>query len=301
MIGIYKLTNIRNNKVYIGSSKQIELRINHHFSLLKRNKHHSQYLQNTYNKYGKEVLKFEVIEKHVDYNKIYIIEREQYWVDYYKSYKPEFGYNEAKVVITSVKYNPIIQYSLDGNFIKEWESSDEVAKFFNTSRTSVNRACHKENVIFKNCQWKYKFRDKEFKNLLMIYVQYDIKGNFIDIFFSLKEIKDKYNIGSKSNVIRACSDNKLSFNSLWKKYDTFDFPLSIAPYERDYNFKKVIQLDKNENIIKIFDSIKDASIAIDSSIASISRCLSNSDKLTQYKTCKGYKWKYYTEPLDGDI
>jgi hypothetical protein len=48
-------------------------------------------------------------------------------------------------------------------------------------------------------------------------------------------------------------------------------------------------------------NIRNNKVYIGSSIASISRCLSNSDKLKQYKTCKGYKWKYYVEPLNGDI
>lgn len=57
--------------------------------------------------------------------------------------------------------------------------------------------------------------------------------------------------------------------------------------------KKIIQLDLNDNIIKIWDSI----ISIDregvASRAVVGRCLKG-----QQKTGKGFKWKYYTESED---
>lgn len=49
MYTIYKITNILNNKVYIGQTMQfIEKRITYHFSYLKRNQHSNQYLQKSY-------------------------------------------------------------------------------------------------------------------------------------------------------------------------------------------------------------------------------------------------------------
>ena len=60
--GIYKIINNVNNKYYIGSSNNFKLRIRKHFELLSRNKHHSIYLQNAFNKYGKENFCHEIIE-----------------------------------------------------------------------------------------------------------------------------------------------------------------------------------------------------------------------------------------------
>lgn len=92
--GIYKITNLINNKVYIGSSKNIYNRINrHHKSYLRNNNHWNIHLQNAWNKYGGEKFKFEIIEV-VD-NEGSLKSREQYWMDFYKASNREYGYNIA--------------------------------------------------------------------------------------------------------------------------------------------------------------------------------------------------------------
>jgi len=60
--GIYKIKNLINGKYYVGSSHNIKNRIKKHFNLLKRNSHHSTYLQNSYNKYGADSFDVEVLE-----------------------------------------------------------------------------------------------------------------------------------------------------------------------------------------------------------------------------------------------
>ena len=70
--GIYKLTI--NNKFYIGSAKNIGIRLSKHLLDLERNLHHSIYLQRAWNKY--QNINIEIIE--ICDN---IIEREQYYID----------------------------------------------------------------------------------------------------------------------------------------------------------------------------------------------------------------------------
>lgn len=87
--GIYKITNIINNKIYIGSAVFIYSRKHVHFHHLKNNTHHNQHLQNSYNKYGSENFKFEKI---LECPKEYLIELEQWYID---NLKPE--YNICKI------------------------------------------------------------------------------------------------------------------------------------------------------------------------------------------------------------
>ena len=51
-MGIYKITNKINNKMYIGSSKNITGRWNYHIDDLFENKHHSYKLQKEFNEFG---------------------------------------------------------------------------------------------------------------------------------------------------------------------------------------------------------------------------------------------------------
>ncbi len=60
--GIYIIRNLINNKRYIGSSVSITTRWKSHKSRLNRNKHHSDKLQNSWNKHGAANFAFEIVE-----------------------------------------------------------------------------------------------------------------------------------------------------------------------------------------------------------------------------------------------
>lgn len=78
--GIYKITCKNNDKIYIGSSKNIKSRWHRHRSNFRLNQGNPIML-NSYNKYGMESFIFEIIEE-CDEN--ILIEREIYWADFYK-------------------------------------------------------------------------------------------------------------------------------------------------------------------------------------------------------------------------
>lgn len=76
--GIYKITCIENNKIYIGQSKNIKYRFGQHLLLLRKNTHFNRHLQFSFDKYGEDSFKFEVIE-YCDKDKL--TERESYWIN----------------------------------------------------------------------------------------------------------------------------------------------------------------------------------------------------------------------------
>lgn len=86
--GIYGIRNLINNKLYIGSSKNLKKRIIAHKCNLKKCKHPNEYLQKSYNKYGLHNFLFFTIEL-CDITKL--CEREQYFIDLYQSI--DNGYN----------------------------------------------------------------------------------------------------------------------------------------------------------------------------------------------------------------
>ena len=98
--GIYLIKNIVNNKVYIGSAVNIDNRWPRHRYDLKEGKHHSEHLQSAWNKYGEQSFTFEVLEEVS--NQEHLLAYEQVYLDYYKSYEIDRGYNICKVAGSSL-------------------------------------------------------------------------------------------------------------------------------------------------------------------------------------------------------
>lgn len=94
--GIYSITNKINGKKYIGSSNDIiKVRWPGHKKLLNANIHFSIHLQNSWNKYGEINFSFEIIEECL-FEKL--DEREGHWIEEYKSWDPQFGYNTIRYI-----------------------------------------------------------------------------------------------------------------------------------------------------------------------------------------------------------
>lgn len=92
--GIYKITNLNDNKVYIGSSINVTKRQYKHFWMLRNNKHDNLHLQNSFNKFGEDSFLFEIIQ-FCDVNDLIFLENS--YITKYKSNNPNYGYNLAKV------------------------------------------------------------------------------------------------------------------------------------------------------------------------------------------------------------
>jgi len=93
LCGIYKITNILNGKMYVGSSVNINKRWIKHRWELNKGRHGNEYLQRAWNQYGAENFIFEIIEETTLEN---IISREQYWLDSLNVCDNKVGYNLAK-------------------------------------------------------------------------------------------------------------------------------------------------------------------------------------------------------------
>lgn len=91
---IYKITNVANNKCYIGSAVDAYTRLAVHKSGLKYGKQPNKHLQASFIKYGINNFKFEILEYIADKNNLLF--REQIWINYFQSYDPKFGYNKRK-------------------------------------------------------------------------------------------------------------------------------------------------------------------------------------------------------------
>ena len=112
MIGIYKITNKINNKIYIGQSIDIERRWWEH----KHDDNHNSLIHLAIKKYGEKNFTFEIIE---ECNQNQLDEREQYWIKTYNSF--EEGYNLTRGGNSGFYYDITAIY-------KEYEKLQNIAQ-----------------------------------------------------------------------------------------------------------------------------------------------------------------------------
>ena len=186
--GIYIITNIINNKIYIGSSSYcISNRITVHKRFLKQNNHDNSYLQASYNKYGLENFKFEILEV---CDKINCIEREQYWMDLYKSYNRNIGFNINEIANSRLNSKMSEDSKLKMSMAKIGKklSPEHILKS-KLSRTGQKRP--QKTIELQNI--------KKYKKLL----QYTIDEVLIKEWSSLQEAEIFFNVkGAIGNCVR---------------------------------------------------------------------------------------------------
>lgn len=59
---VYRILNIKNNRIYIGSTSQYEIRKLEHLGFLRTGKHHNRFLQTDFNDFKEESFVFEIIK-----------------------------------------------------------------------------------------------------------------------------------------------------------------------------------------------------------------------------------------------
>ncbi len=91
MTGIYSITNLFNNKIYIGWTSNFNNRKSKHFYELLNNIHKNQHLQKAFNKYGIENFKFEILEICA---LEYCLSQENYWANMLNVHNKNYGYNK---------------------------------------------------------------------------------------------------------------------------------------------------------------------------------------------------------------
>lgn len=88
--GVYGVTNVKNGKVYVGSSLAVRGRLLAHRSYLRRGVHDNTYLQRAWAKYGEGAFRFDVLEKCRPKDSV---RREQAWMKKLNSCDRRYGYN----------------------------------------------------------------------------------------------------------------------------------------------------------------------------------------------------------------
>ena len=249
MIGIYKITNPK-GKIYIGQSIDIEKR-KLQYKQLNAGVKQQPKIYNSLKKYGWEQHIFEIIE---ECSIEQLDERELYWGEYYnvlgkKGLVCRLGKGKGKL----------------SNILK--------LQISNKHKGMKKPWAGKNMVLTKEHKEKLKQSRIQFSNPIY---QYDLKGNFIKEWLNAKQasISLEINNGYLSTVIDTNNTiNGFRFTSVKKE--------NLNPTTKWNKHKKpVLEYDLNNNLIKEWNSAKEASISLNIAIQHITSCCRGERKKT---------------------
>lgn len=155
------------------------------------------------------------VKKHSPWNKgkkytIYLTTEERL-----KKSKAQIGRHGGK---------PVLQYDLDGNFIKEWLSAYSIQKTTGIRFTDVSSSC-KTGGARAGFIWKFKINEEYSLKLEPVnkktikgkkVFQIDRLGNIVNEYSSPKEAQDKTGFNLKGISFSCCTENKTYKNYFWK-------------------------------------------------------------------------------------
>ena len=265
-IGIYKIENIINGKIYIGQSLDISTRITQHKSDLAHNRHPNHHLQNSYNKYGKDSFVFTILEL---CSASQLNKKEKYWIEHYGGKNCQCNYNEK-----------------DGGRINV-HLSEEARKRCGTKNKGKHRS--KETEFKKGQHRGCEFQKGHLPHNIKEVYKYDLKGVFLQKYSSIKEAA--LSNGISSSLITMCCKKQVTVGGGFQWRYKNDIPLmeiKLNKANRKKSIGKTIyQFTIDGIFIKKFNSIAEAAKEIKKSASSISACLSKKNH-----TCGGFQWRY---------
>ena len=258
--GIYKITNTINKKVYVGQSENLNTRYSKHLYRIKRNEHHNEHLQRSFDKYGEDKFIYEILEETEDLSLMDL--RERFWIDYYGGINSDDTYNLKDPLLN--EHNDYVKSKLskintgenNPNYGNKW--SDKQRKKMSESRKGKNW----EELYGKKKSDEMKKEAAERK-----------KGSTQSD--ETKEKIRKSNIGDKNPAYGKGDRQRGDKNPMYGK---------PAKHRR-----VVIQFDKQGNLIKEYDFINQV---VECGFNAGNVAMAAKGKL---KSAGGYIWKYKDE------
>jgi hypothetical protein len=203
-------------------------------------------------------------------------DRECYWIKTFNSYLPN-GYNMT-LGGEGTTHTPREEvYGF-------WDSGlcvTEIAKTINCHKQSI------KNILIQYLNYTPSENIKRTNKFLSKSVyQYDINGNLINTFDSIKDAAESVNI-DRSTISKCCSGVKQSGEGYVWSFEPIEFKhKKIKPFEIP-----VIQLDKNNNPVREYCSASDAARSLGKTSGTHILDVCRGKRQTAF----GYKWRCKNE------
>lgn len=313
---IYMVRNKINNKIYFGqTTRTFSLRYKYNFP----KNTHNEHIRRSIEKHGWE--NFEVIE---EFDRAETQEElnnlENLYIKMWQTHNPKCGYNktlggesctftdetiqklkEAKKGAFLGESNPFygkthaeetrkkIGEKMKGKFVGEnnpnygntmsEESKDKI-------RQSKLGKKHTEETKRKMSEMRKGLGNSHCRKV----VQYTLEGEFIKVWDYIKQASEELNINDTHIVNCGKGSHKSAGGYQWRYVDdegNYEQRIEKRIDKRDEQGIKICQYTKQGELVKIWNSIKEASVELGISAGGICSCCKG-----KLKTHKGFIWKY---------
>lgn len=212
--GIYSIENKINHKKYIGQSVNIKQRWQSHRNELNKQKHHNDYLQKSWNKYGEQNFEFKVLER---CSKDLLNDKERYYIDLYDTMNEDYGYNlksggqDTNYVTESVRIKtgkaikkyyeeyPEAAIMRSANAYKQWNDPEIKAKITGKNNGMYGKTHTKE--ARKKISEAQKGHISKYRNTVPVFC-IELNKLFVDSVTACRELG--LNISRSGNIHEVC-------------------------------------------------------------------------------------------------
>ena len=287
MAHIYKITNLINQKVYIGETiRTVEMRWKQHLQRAK-DKSRQEHLYRAMRKYGVENFVVEEIEECKDDIRF---ERETYHIIQHNSLEP-LGYN---YLICQKGSDSSLNSNLIEAVLQEWSfgSLERVIceKLHISGKTAryilTNNGITKEDIAKRKSEYIRKMSSK-------IVYQYTLEGDFVQSWESSQEAGRALGLNNAS-ISKCCTGFLLTYNNYIWQYEEDDnieeiIEIIKSKPKTGKNKKSILQIDEYGNVIQEFESASAAGRSFGKAHAGIAYAARNGGM------SYGFYWKYKEE------
>ena len=234
--GVYTITNIVDNKIYVGYSNNIQRRFYEHKTILRANTHPNLYLQKSWNKYKEDSFVFEVL---VECEQDFLLSEENYWCNILNTHDRKYGYNinlTSSIGSCKLSYETRRKISIkskgENNGFYGKKHSEKTKKLImarNKGTKMSNDFKEKRRQYMKSIDWKpsLSMQEKMVEKHGRRIVQISLNGEFLKEFYTIRKAMDAVQLNSSSgHIVNCCKSNRLSCKGYsWMYKEEWEDPI----------------------------------------------------------------------------
>lgn len=294
---VYKTTNLINGKIYVGVHRTNVDIFDFYYgcgcSKRDQKKHKKCGFPGAIKKYGIENFKRETLFEYPDTEEGRIAafkKEEEIVTDEFVKRKDTYNLTRGgRWTVYETLRKPIAQYTLEGKFIKVWNSISDAQ--IQLKLTSISNALLGVTKYAGEWQWRYYNEDNSDIDAVIpkeksVY-QFDLQGNLIKCWKSISEAaeflnKEKFN-SVKTAICNCCHERvNQAYGYFWNFKPKFEF-------KTNKHYSAVAKYDDEGHFLESYSTLKEA--AKENGLktnANIIACIKG-----KQKHCGGFRWRYF--------